>query len=248
MKVQVSWPPYNLEADLMAPRDISIAHRTREAVNAFDLPDAQVEPFRVSGFTGRVAEGGSCNVDGLRLYPHGNGTHTEGLGHINREHTPLEGTLNRFFFCAYLCTATVPADAAAPAAECAQLDEAMAWQPEAIVVRTLSNDPSKKKRRYAGTRPIFLGPQTMQAISASKVAHLVVDLPSVDDENDARLTNHHMYWGIPDRPRTERTITELVYIPDDLPDGPYLLQMCPPPIDRTDAVPSRIILYALRTV
>ena len=52
----------------------------------------------------------------------------------------------------------------------------------------------------------------------------LVDLPSVDREVDGgRLEAHHAFWGLPDNPRHHCTITELVYVPSNAPDGMYLL-------------------------
>jgi hypothetical protein len=58
-----------------------------------------------------------------------------------------------------------------------------------------------------------------------------------------------VFFGLPrgstalaeaERPRS--TITELAYIPDDVTDGPYLLQIQVPALGG-DAVPSRPLLY-----
>jgi hypothetical protein len=44
-------------------------------------------------------------------------------------------------------------------------------------------------------------------------------------------------------PRYSATITELIYVPDGVEDGLYLLNLQVPNL-RTDAVPSRPVLYA----
>jgi arylformamidase len=80
----------------------------------------------------------------------------------------------------------------------------------------------------------------------------VVDLPSIDRANDeGRLTGHRIFWGLPAggrlasaATRSDATITELAYIANEIPDGPYLLNLQVAPFV-ADAAPSRPILLPL---
>ena len=84
------------------------------------------------------------------------------------------------------------------------------------------------------------------------IEHLVCDLPSVDRAQDGgRLLAHRAFWGVPDgateaaaaaRPRC--TITELAYVPDEAPDGLYLLDLQVAAF-MLDAAPSRPLLYPI---
>ena len=70
-----------------------------------------------------------------------------------------------------------------------------------------------------------------------------MDIPSVDREEDyGLLLAHRSFW------KQERsqdcTITELIYVPDSLKDGLYLLFLQTPAME-LDAVPSKPILYPL---
>jgi hypothetical protein len=84
------------------------------------------------------------------------------------------------------------------------------------------------------------------------VKHLLVDLPSVDPISDGgRLAAHRVFWDMPpgskELPANEarhRTITEMIFVPDDVPDGRYLLTIQTPHI-ASDAVPSRPLLFFL---
>ena len=77
------------------------------------------------------------------------------------------------------------------------------------------------------------------------VKHLLVDVPSVDREQDGgKLIFHHAYWGVPDNQRFDRTITELIYIDDMAEDGPYLLTIETAQFGN-DATPSRPIIYPI---
>jgi hypothetical protein len=72
---------------------------------------------------------------------------------------------------------------------------------------------------------------------------LLVDFPSVDREQDeGRLSCHKIFWNYPENPRTDHSITELIYVPDTIKDGFYLLQHNISNI-KLDAAPSRPTLF-----
>jgi hypothetical protein len=80
------------------------------------------------------------------------------------------------------------------------------------------------------------------------IKHLLIDLPSVDRESDGgELAFHHAFWGVPDEPNFQRTITELIYVTNSISDGMYILELQVAPFEN-DASPSRPVLYALQTV
>ena len=70
--------------------------------SAFYIDAAKFEPIRVGGFVGSVAEGGSANCEILTLCAHGNGTHTECVGHITMDKVALSDLLKQFWFDAQL--------------------------------------------------------------------------------------------------------------------------------------------------
>ena len=75
--------------------------------------------------------------------------------------------------------------------------------------------------------------------------HLLLDLPSVDREEDAgQLLAHHAFWQYPAQPRREATITELIFVPNEIADGLYLLNIQITSLE-LDASPSKPVLYAL---
>ena len=72
-------------------------------------------------------------------------------------------------------------------------------------------------------------------------------MPSVDRENDnGALAFHHAFWQVPQNPQFHKTITELVYVPDSLPDGDYILNLQTAPFEN-DASPSRPLLFAVQS-
>jgi hypothetical protein len=72
---------------------------------------------------------------------------------------------------------------------------------------------------------------------------LLVDIPSVDRESDdGKLLCHKIFWNYPNEPKTTNSITELIFVPNDVKDGEYLVSN--PIVNiKLDAVPSRPKLF-----
>jgi len=62
------------------------------------------KPYRAGDFVGNVAQGGACNVDIINFTPHGNGTHTECIGHITAEQQSITDALPQGLMIARLMT------------------------------------------------------------------------------------------------------------------------------------------------
>ena len=117
---------------------------------------------------------------------------------------------------------------------------------KAIIIRTLPNDNSKLTRNYSGQNPVYLEADAAGWLAQMGFEHLLIDLPSVDREEDGgALSAHHQWWNYPSNPRYHATITELIYIPSHLQDGHYLLNIQTASLT-TDASPSKPCLYVLR--
>jgi arylformamidase len=236
----------------------------------FGAPPATAAPFKVEGFVGDTRKGGSCNVAELRLVPHCNGTHTESVGHLVHEALPIAELLLRTLFPARLITVTPSAadetpEGYRPAKQTADrlitrdaLDEALheeiaSAQSKALLVRTLPNDESKKHRCYGDPCwPPFFSIEAIDYLTTRGIEHLLVDVPSLDKMYDeGRLTNHHRFWNVPERHHaldTEtqifKTVTEMIFVPDHIQDGLYLLDLQIPAF-LSDAAPCRPIIYPL---
>jgi len=122
---------------------------------------------------------------------------------------------------------------------------------DALIIRTLPNNDKKLTKDYTETNPPYLEEAAMKLIVQYGVDHLLLDLPSVDREVDeGKLANHRLFWNVTGvkadkNSRKHATITELCYIPDDVKDGLYLLNLQLPDID-LDALPSRPVLYKMK--
>jgi hypothetical protein len=78
--------------------------------------------------------------------------------------------------------------------------------------------------------------------------HLLTDLPSVDrEEDEGALVSHHMWWNLPQNPRMDASITELIFVPDKAKDGLYFLNLQFAALE-SDASPSRPVIYPVKEV
>ncbi|HET7370733.1 MAG TPA: cyclase family protein [Gammaproteobacteria bacterium] len=225
--------------------------------NFFDAPPAQKENFAAGDFVGDTSAGGSCNVDVYRLNPHCNGTHTECIGHVVDD----DVTLADLNISAIIPATLVTIDTGeAPAIGLDDLQHALQPWPEpdfhrALIIRTLPNDPAKQSRHYSPqTPPPYLDASASRLIRDVGVEHLLVDLPSLDAMDDAALTAHRIFWGLPSGSRSyakathpQATVTEMIYAPDEISDGYYLLNLQVPAF-ATDAAPSCPILLPIEAM
>lgn len=230
--------------DLKQGFDLSIPVRRGEnSVEAFYIPHAEMEPFRGGDFVGSVALGGACNCENIKFNAHGNGTHTECVGHVSKEANYLPDSLKSHFFHALLIS-VVPMQNE-DGDYLVHAHHIPAELPEALIIRTLPNNDNKLFKKYSGTNPIYLHPDAATKIRELGVKHLLIDQPSVDKEEDGgALAAHKNYWNFPTNPRMDATITELIYVPDEIKDGRYLLNLMTASME-SDAVPSKPMIYRL---
>lgn len=218
-------------------------------VNAYYLADPRFEPFRAGEFIGSVKAGGACNCEDIHFNAHGNGTHTECVGHISDTGHTINQCLTEFQFMATLITVTpeklTNGDLVVQPGTLESVDLSSC---DALIVRTLPNDDSKLERRYSGTNPAYLSPAFTKLLADHDIQHVLIDLPSVDREEDGgKLLAHHAFWNYPENPRVHATITELAYIDNQIEDGQYLLHLHIAAFE-SDASPSKPILYPLTAV
>lgn len=235
-------------SDLSHPLDISIPIRpNRNNVNAFHAPHPVATPVISGSFVGSTELGGPVNFFTLTINPHGNGTHTECIGHISKEKHFITNCLNKhFFLCEVISITPMVLENRDEIIYREQLKSHIRYpQAEALAIRTLPNDPLKKVAQYSDHNPAYLCPEAAAFLCESGIEHLLIDLPSVDREKDeGKLAAHRAFWRYPKHPRLHATITELIYIPNDIADGLYLLNLQVAPVEM-DAAPSKPVLYRL---
>lgn len=233
--------------DLSRGMDLSIP-LSNDAKNplAWNMEPPVFSPVCVDEWVGLVKEGAAVNFRNISFNPHGHGTHTECLGHITSKIYSINEQLNQFFFQAVVIT-IVPEKQGDDLVITKNLFEPLQKYAsiEALIVRTLPNKEEKKSLKYSGTNPPYIELSCLEIIDQLEVKHLLVDMPSVDREDDGgTVAFHHGFWQVPDNPRFDRTITELIYVPNTVEDGEYLLNLQVAPFEN-DAAPSRPVLYAL---
>jgi arylformamidase len=211
--------------------------------NAYAAPFYEAAPYQVGNWIGDTRKGASVNFYDLRLNPHGNGTHTECVGHISKERYSIHQTLGSGFWIAQLIS-VYPSKMENGDRIIDELD----WEDgvEALIIRTQPNFPDKKVRHYTGTNPPYLHHHVAKKMKEQNIMHLLLDLPSVDREEDGgELAAHKAFWEYPERPRLDATITEMIYVDNVIADGLYLLEIQMPAIE-LDASPSCPYIYPLK--
>jgi len=236
-------------ADLSQPIDLSIVLRNGlDNPNCFWAPPVEFSPVVAGDFVGSTERGGPVNFFNVRLNPHGNGTHTECVGHIARERFVLHECLREHHFWAKVAGLYPrPTDNGDRVIFRDQLEEVLApGEAEAFVLRTLPNDDLKKTRNYSGANPPYLHHEAAEYLVECGVQHLLLDLPSVDREEDGgQLLAHRAFWQYPHAVRQHCTITEMIVVPDTVRDGFYLLNLQTASLD-LDVSPSKPVLYHVR--
>lgn len=238
------------------PLDISMPLRADEKnVRAWYVDPPRFEPVRANGFIGSIEEGGAVNFRDIYFNPHGHGTHTECLGHITNEIYSINELLQSYFCKAQLISVEPKrkVDSITGEMDLVITNEQLESIPfetdvEALIIRTLPNDASKCGQDYSATNPAYLAIECIETINQLNIKHLLIDTPSVDRESDGgELAFHHAFWGVPDEPNFQRTITELIYVSNSISDGKYIMELQVAPFEN-DASPSRPVLYAIQTV
>jgi len=247
MIARISYPEGDLAFDLSDPIDLSLPMSTEEyTARAWYVPPVKIEPVMTDQFIGEVSKGGSVNFRDITFNPHGNGSHTECVGHISKEWFSVNKVFKKFFFTAELISIQPRERDSDMVIMLDQVEEALKGKkPEAVVFRTLPNPEAKQQQQYSNTNPPYLDHHAALFLRMNDVKHLLIDLPSVDREMDeGKLLSHHAFWNYPNEPRHDATITELIYVPDRAQDGSYMLSLQVAPFEN-DASPSRPVLYKL---
>ena len=251
---------HNSEIDLSKPIDISIPITNDEQNPIAWYQNApEINPVVMGDWIGKVSEGkSSTNFNNLFFNPHAHGTHTECLGHITKEFYSINQCLKQFFFWATLISVQPEKVGEDLVISKSQIEKALQSvqnseiKSEAIVIRTLPNEPSKKSLKYSNTNPPFLSEEAALFLRESGIQHLLIDLPSVDKERDeGKLVAHKAFWNVTDvnhlneGARLNSTITEMIFVPNEVHDGNYVLNLQIASFEN-DASPSKPILYSIQ--
>jgi len=246
--------------------DISIPYNFNgKQPNFYDVEKGKLSPLKTGSELWSVADGAGCNVPEISMNIHCSGTHTESVGHLLKKTGDIGKMLKDGFIPTVLITVTpelfgktheiyhcdVNASESIITAIMikTQLEKWKNLHPLALIIRTLPNKKEKQFLRFNETPPPFFTNNALTAICDSGVHHLIVDLPSVDRMSDGGiLGNHRIFWCDGQNPNGEvnsesqKTITELAYIPNSVEDGFHFMDIQIPHFV-CDAAPSRPLLY-----
>ena len=232
--------------DLYQPLDISIPLSSNEnCASAWYVSPMQVEAVQTGCWIGDVNKGGPVNFRSIRFNPHGNGTHTECVGHISKDFVTINQCLKQFMFLAEVITLLpYQLDNGDFVITRRQLEDALGnTRPEALVIRTLSNGINKLVAQYSNTNPPYILKEAILFLNEIGVDHLLIDMPSIDKECDeGKLLSHHAFWQYPEDTKFHKTITEFIYVSNEITDGTYILNLQIASFEN-DASPSKPVLY-----
>lgn len=243
----------NIQIDLSKPIDISIPlSNTDQNPIAWYIEKPEIEPVKFGDWIGKVSEGSSTNFNNIFFNPHGHGTHTECLGHITREFYSINQCLKQFFFTAELVSIIPESVDDDLIITKNQIENTLKGKtPDAILIRTLPNSESKKHKNYSKTNPAYLSEEAAIFIREIGIQHLLIDLPSVDrEEDEGKLLAHKAFWNVKDvnnlndDARLNCTITEMIFAENEIEDGSYILNLQIASFEN-DASPSKPILYKI---
>ncbi len=233
-----------------------------EQPNTYGVQKASSVAFKDNQFIGDTREGGPCNFETYSFTPHCNGTHTECIGHITNERVSIVNSLTEELIPSTLISLTPRKTNEKYVPELNKNDLVITKEDlekclvgsdsnflKAIIIRTMPNLESKMKRNYMKEPSSFFSIEAMQYIVDLGVQHLLIDTPSVDRLFDEGfLTAHNIFWETKGRKinleTKNKTITEMIFVPDSLHDGVYLLNLQIPAFV-SDAAPSRPVLYSI---
>lgn len=238
-----------MDFDSVGHIDISIPLRFNgPQPNAFGVDAATAVSL------GDTREDSSVNFDQYTFIPHCNGTHTECVGHITDERISVLDCLQDVMMPALLVSvepALVDGDLVLTRRLLtnAVADKDVREPSSTLIVRTLPNDDSKLTRKYDSDNiPPYFAAEAVEFVVECGFKHLLVDLPSLDRLDDPTLPAHRAFWNVEmgsreanANTRINSTITELIYVPNEVADDEYMLNLQIAPFE-ADCSPSRPVL------
>jgi kynurenine formamidase len=235
--------------------------------NAYGVENASSKACEAGRLVGDTRRGGSCNFEQYTLIPHCNGTHTECVGHITHERISVRDCLQDVFIPAVLISVApvnggetgndplISKDSIEKGLRGIVNPKSKIQNPKsgsALLIRTFPNDDSKLSRIYLDDIPPYFTTEAMEYIVELGIKHLLVDMPSIDRIYDeGKLANHRIFWNVApgsfevnENSRVNNTITELIYVPNEVEDGNYMLNLQIAPFE-SDAAPSRPVIFKI---
>jgi arylformamidase len=245
MKIKLEHQERIYEVDLSKGIDISSRYGLKaKEPKAWNTVDVEIEAFEGEGWTGSVKAGAPVNFFNVAFNPHGNGTHTESIGHIREDQLSINEALQSFHFMVRLVKM-----------QSEKIGDDQVVTKDAFLKKQISLDTPalaicvdrfSPNHDFSNSNPPYFEAELLAYLAEHNVAHFITNLPSVDREEDAgALAGHKAFWNFHGEQREKATITELVQLPDTVEEGLYFLNMQVAPF-HSDAAASRLVLYTLQ--
>lgn len=247
MIASIQYNSNKYKIDFSQPIDISIPLiASKQNVNAWYIDEPKIEPVQIEDWIASVAKGSPVNFNNIQFNPHAHGTHTECVGHITKKVHSINQNLNQFFFLVEVITVAPEKLNDDFVISKKQVQFALGNKKrDAVVIRTIPNTKEKLSMQYSNTNPTYLLEETANYLKKKGVKHLLIDLPSVDKEKDeGKLLAHNAFWNTTGKLRLDATITEFIFVPNNVVDGTYFLNLQIAPFEN-DATPSKPVLYEI---
>lgn len=246
MKAIIALNNKEIKVDFSKPIDISIPLENKKGALAWYVDNPIIEPVIDGNFIGSVAKGASTNFNKVTFYPHANSTHTECVGHITTAFYSVNKCLKTFFFLAELISIKPEKLNNDLVITKRLLQKAIQNKNiDALVIRVLPNEKDKLNRNYSNSNPPYLLEEAAIYLREIEIKHLLIDLPSVDKEkDDGKLVAHKAFWDFDNKLRLDATITEFIYVENQVKDGSYLLNLQIASMENNASL-SKPILYEL---
>jgi len=221
-----------------------ISRKAEDAPNAYYLNPTQFNAVVAGDFVGDVSRGGACNCEDISFNAHGNGTHTECVGHISKEAIFMDQVrMEPYLSCQLIHAQANIHDNEDQIVDMTSFDWKTLDNLDAVIIHSGTTHPSQQ---FSGTNPCYIAEEVLALLNQKNIHHVLTDLPSVDREEDGGLlAGHKAFFGYPKDVHLNKTITELLYVPASLEAGKYVLNIGYAAME-TDAVPSSIKIYPIQ--
>lgn len=240
MQITLKHRNKDYQADLSAGIDCSSTYGLPEAEpRAWQAPPVRMEPVKAGDWVGEVKQGAAVNFFDVHLNPHGNGTHTECVGHISPERQSINAFLPEFHCLVYFLRQQPNAHKQITLESVREKN--LEFDFEALAIAA----PVEFPQDFSGSKPPFFEPALLEFLREKGVKHFLTNLPSVDPEEDGgALAAHKAFWNYPTAPKMDNSITELAHFPPELKEGLYFMNLQVAPL-HNDAAPSRPVFFPL---
>jgi len=152
MQATINIGDTNYTIDLSKPLDLSLPLKNgEENPNCFWAPYPMFEPYKAGSFVGATYTGSPVNFYNVKINPHGNGTHTECVGHIALEKYSIRTCLQQHWFKARLISANPTKMDNGDSVVLKQTIEPLLKNIAdctALIMRTLPNDEKKRTKPF----------------------------------------------------------------------------------------------------